>query len=62
MKKESIVFTLCLVLLIITLAVFLFIDSHLSYGLDILKPVAYLLIGSAIATCIIYLIHFTKEK
>ncbi|HFI0173403.1 TPA: hypothetical protein ACGOSB_000085 [Streptococcus suis] len=62
MKKESILFTLCLVLLIITLAIFLFIDSHLSYGLDILKPVAYLLIGSAIATCIIYLIHFTKEK
>ncbi|HFI0449598.1 TPA: hypothetical protein ACGOY6_001839 [Streptococcus suis] len=62
MKKESIVFTLCLVLLIMTLAVFLFVDSHLSYGLDILKPVAYLLIGSAIATCIVYLIHFTKEK
>ncbi|HFI0632075.1 TPA: hypothetical protein ACGO92_000926 [Streptococcus suis] len=62
MKKESIVFTLCLVLLIMTLAVFLFVDSHLSYGLDILKPVAYLLIGSAIATCIVYLIHFTKQK
>lgn len=31
MKKESILFTLCLVLLIITLAIFLFIDSHLLY-------------------------------
>ncbi|HEM6302684.1 TPA: hypothetical protein ACGO8M_001100 [Streptococcus suis] len=62
MKKESIVFTLCLVLLIITLAIFLFIDSHLSYGLESLRPIAYLLIGSAIAACIIYLIHFTKEK
>ncbi|HFI0694267.1 TPA: hypothetical protein ACGO4F_000314 [Streptococcus suis] len=62
MKKENIVFTLFLVLLIITLSVFLFVDSHLSYGLDILKPVAYLLIGSAIATCIVYLIHFTKQK
>ncbi|NQJ72414.1 hypothetical protein HO539_03555 [Streptococcus suis] len=62
MKKESILFTLCLVFLIITLAVFLFVDSHLTYGLEILKPVAYLLIGSTITACIIYLIHFTKEK
>ncbi|HEP1795112.1 TPA: hypothetical protein VB881_001766 [Streptococcus suis] len=62
MKKESIVFTLCLILLIITLAIFLFIDSHLLYGLESLRPIAYLLIGSAIATCIDYLIHFTKEK
>ncbi|HFI0287214.1 TPA: hypothetical protein ACGOVJ_002026 [Streptococcus suis] len=62
MKKENIVFTLCLILLIITLALFLFIDSHLLYGLESLRPIAYLLIGSAIAACIIYLIHFTKEK
>ncbi|HFI0113419.1 TPA: hypothetical protein ACGO7C_001010 [Streptococcus suis] len=62
MKKESIVFTLCLVLLIITLAIFLFIDSHLLYGLESLRPIAYFLIGSAITACIIYLIHFTKEK
>ncbi|HFI0121005.1 TPA: hypothetical protein ACGPB3_001841 [Streptococcus suis] len=62
MKKESILFTLCLVLLIITLAIFLFIDSHLLYGLESLRPIAYLLIGSTIATCIIYLIHFPKEK
>ncbi|HFU3703555.1 TPA: hypothetical protein ACGO7H_001446 [Streptococcus suis] len=62
MKKESIVFTLCLILLIITLAIFLFIDSHLSYGLESLRPIAYLLIGSAISACIVYLIHFTKEK
>lgn len=48
--------------LTITLAVFLFVDSHLTYGLEFLKPVAYLLVGSAITACIIYLIHFTKEK
>ncbi|HFI0563789.1 TPA: hypothetical protein ACGO97_001728 [Streptococcus suis] len=62
MKKESILFTLCLVFLTITLAVFLFVDSHLTYGLEFLKPVTYLLVGSAITACIIYLIHFTKEK
>ncbi|NQN67256.1 hypothetical protein HPA05_01915 [Streptococcus suis] len=62
MKKESILFTLCLMFLIITLAIFLFVDGHLTYGLEFLKPVAYLLIGSAITACIIYLIHFTKEK
>ncbi|HEL1619833.1 TPA: hypothetical protein TXL63_001693 [Streptococcus suis] len=62
MKKESILFTLCLVFLTITLAVFLFVDSHLTYDLEFLKPVAYLLVGSAITACIIYLIHFTKEK
>ena len=62
MKKESIFFTLCLVFLTITLTVFLFVDSHLTYGLEFLKPVAYLLVGSAITACIIYLIHFTKEK
>ncbi|NQN48808.1 hypothetical protein HPA16_00275 [Streptococcus suis] len=62
MKKESILFTLCLMFLIITLAVFLFVDGHLTYGLEILKPVAYLLVGTAITACIIYLIHFTKEK
>ncbi|HFH9840381.1 TPA: hypothetical protein ACGONB_002020 [Streptococcus suis] len=62
MKKENLLFTFCLVLLIMTLAVFLFVDSHLLYGLESLRPIAYLLIGSAIATCIVYLIHFTKEK
>ncbi|HEL2737655.1 TPA: hypothetical protein UDO34_000423 [Streptococcus suis] len=61
MKKESILFTLCLVFLTITLAVFLFVDSHLTYSLEFLKPVAYLLVGSAISACIIYLIHFTKK-
>lgn len=61
MKKESILFTLCLVFLIITLAVFFFVDSHLTYGLEFLKPVAYLLVGTAITACIIYLIHFTKK-
>lgn len=62
MKKESILFTLCLMFLIITLAIFLFVDGPLTYGLEFLKPVAYLLVGSAITACIIYLIHFTKEK
>ncbi|HEM6136652.1 TPA: hypothetical protein U2C13_000188 [Streptococcus suis] len=62
MKKESILFTLCLMLLIMTLAIFLFIDSHLLYGLESLRLIAYLLIGSAITACIVYLIHFTKEK
>ncbi|HEM4050684.1 TPA: hypothetical protein U1W10_000661 [Streptococcus suis] len=62
MKKESIFFTLCLGFLTITLTVFLFVDSHLTYGLEFLKPVAYLLVGSAFTACIIYLIHFTKEK
>lgn len=49
-------------LLIMTLAIFLFIDSHLLYGLESLRPIAYLLIGSAITACIVYLIHFTKQK